>query len=151
MFFKCLIMGHNWGKLDFNLIVSSFDLFLTTVYIKRTHQAVTTKITNSIINEFHQHVFWVLKRTVSSKHFFWMPKHNFTIEGKQPKPRFGCLKGPSHRDGSFKHPKSYVFAEIKEKLPAQKSTQRRATNGLPGICHLNSLSLVGRWWPDVVC
>ena len=26
------------------------------------------------------------------------------IEGKQPKARFGCLKVPSHRDGSFKHP-----------------------------------------------
>ena len=104
-FFKCLIMGHKWAKLDFNLIVSSFDLFLTTVYIKRTHQVQPkgyTKITISIIDEFHGHVFLVLKRTVSSKHFFECLKHNFTIEGKQPKPRFGCLKGPSHRDGSFK-------------------------------------------------
>ena len=45
---------------------------LTTVYNKRTHQAgqkVTTKITISITDEFHGHVFWVLKRTVSSKHF----------------------------------------------------------------------------------
>ena len=48
-------------------------------------------------------------------------KHNFTIEGKHPNPRFGCLKGPFHRDGSFLTDKSYVFAEIKEKLPAQKA------------------------------
>ena len=33
MFFKCLIMGNKWAKLDFNWIFSSFDLFLTTVYI----------------------------------------------------------------------------------------------------------------------
>ena len=65
------------------------------------------------------------------------------IEGKQPKPRFGCIKGPSHRDGSFKHPKPYVFAEINEKYKP-KSTQRRATNGLPAIGHLNGLSLVSR-------
>ena len=30
------------------------------------------------------------------------------------------------------------------------STQRRATNGPPAIGHLNGLSLVGLWWPDVV-
>ena len=56
-------------KIDFNLIVS----FLTTVYNKRTHQArqqVTTKITISIIDEYHGHVSWVLKRTVSSNTFF---------------------------------------------------------------------------------
>ena len=91
------------AKIDFNLIVS----FLTTVYNKRTHQArqqVTTKITISIIEENHGHVFWVLKRTVSSNTSFECLKHNFTIEGKQPKPRFGCKKGPSHREGSFKHP-----------------------------------------------
>ena len=29
------------------------------------------------------------------------------------------------------------------------STQRRATNGPPVIRHLNGLSFVGRWWPDV--
>ena len=57
------------AKIDFNLIVS----FLTTAYNKQTHQArqqVTTKITISIIDEYHKHVFWVLKRPVSSKHFF---------------------------------------------------------------------------------
>ena len=57
------------AKIDFCLTV----LFLTTVYDKRTHQArqqVTTKTTISIIDEYHGHVFWVLKRTVSLKHFF---------------------------------------------------------------------------------
>ena len=56
------------AKIDFNLIVS----FLTTVYNKRTQQVrqqATTKITISIIDEYHGHVFWVLKKTVSSKHF----------------------------------------------------------------------------------
>ena len=83
------------AKIDFNLIVS----FLTTVNNKRTHQArqqVATKITISIIDKYNGHVVWVLKRTVSSKHFFECLKHNFTIEGKQPKPRFGCINGPSH-------------------------------------------------------
>ena len=49
------------AKIDFNLIVS----FLTTVYNKRTHRArqqVSTKITISIIDEFHGQVFWVLKK-----------------------------------------------------------------------------------------
>ena len=36
----------------------------------QARQQVTTKITISIIDEYHGHVFWVLKRTVSSKHFF---------------------------------------------------------------------------------
>ena len=36
-------------------------------------------------------------------------KYNFMIEEKQPKPRFGCIKGPSHRDGSFKHPNRMGF------------------------------------------
>ena len=57
----------------FKCLVARIDLFLTTVYIKRTHQAmkpVTTKITISIIDEFHGHVFCVLERTVSSKQFF---------------------------------------------------------------------------------
>ena len=56
------------AKIDFNLIVS----FLTTVYNKRTHQArqqVTAKITNWIIDEYQGHVFWVLKRTDSLKHY----------------------------------------------------------------------------------
>ena len=91
------------AKIDLNLIVS----FLTTVNNKRTHQArqqVTTKITISIIDEYHGHVFWVLKKPSQRNTFFECLKHNFTIEGKQPKPRFGCTKGPSHRDGSFKHP-----------------------------------------------
>ena len=69
MFFKCRNIKLVAAKIDFNLIVS----FLTTVYNKRTHQArqqVATIITISIIDEYHGHVFWVLKRTVSSKHFF---------------------------------------------------------------------------------
>ena len=70
-------------------------------------------------------------------------KHNFTIEGKQQKPRFGCIKGPSHRDGSLNTQIVCFFAEINEKHKL-KSTQRRATNGLPAICHLNGLSPVGR-------
>ena len=32
----------------------------------------------------------------------------------------------------------------------QLSTQCRATNGPPVIRHLNGISFVGRWWPDVV-
>ena len=31
------------------------------------------------------------------------------------------------------------------------STQRRATKGPPAIGHRDSQSLVGRWWPDVLC
>ena len=91
------------ANIDFNLIVS----FLTTVYNKRTLQArqqVTTKITILIVDEYHGLVFWVLKRTVSSKHFFEMSKTKFyykIIEGKQPKPSFGCIKGPSNREGPF--------------------------------------------------
>ena len=64
------------------------------------------------------------------------------IEGKQPKPRFGCIKGPSHRNGSFKH-QNVCFGRNKRKVQA-KNTQRRATNGLSAIGHLNGLSLVGR-------
>ena len=62
--------------MDFNLIVSHplFDLFLTTVYNKRTHDFVQptgyVKITILIMDEYHRQVFWVLKKTVSSKYFF---------------------------------------------------------------------------------
>ena len=35
-------------ELDFNLIVSSFDLFLTTVDIKRTHQSHRLCTTNRL-------------------------------------------------------------------------------------------------------
>ena len=54
-------------------------------------------------------------------------KHNFTIESKQAKLRFLCLKGPLSR-WFFSAPKSYVFAEIKEMLPVQSSHQRPASD-----------------------
>ena len=48
--------------------------------------------------------FWCSKELSHRNTSFECIKHNFTIEGKQPKPRFECIKGPSNRDGSFKHP-----------------------------------------------
>ena len=70
-------------------------------------------------------------------------KHNFTIEGKQPKPRLGSSKGPSRRDGSLYLP-SHMFSLKQKKVTSPKSTQRWTTNGPPTIGHLNGISLVGR-------
>ena len=47
-------------------------------------------------------------------------KHNFTIEGKPPKPRFGCIKGPSHRDGSFKHQNRMFSLKLKKSYQPKK-------------------------------
>ena len=69
-------------------------------------------------------------------------KHNFTIAGKQSKPRLGCLKGPSHRDGSFEHPNCMFCAEIKEKLPSQKAH----TVGPPTARQLYAISMAYGWW-----
>ena len=65
-------------------------------------------------------------------------KHNFTIEGKQPKPRFGCLKGPSHHDGSFKHT-NRIFSEIKKKSYQPK---KHTTSG-----HQRPASDMPSQWP----
>ena len=73
-------------------------------------------------------------------------KHNFTIEGKQPKPRFGCLN-----ETVLLNTQIVCSHGNKRKVRSPKSRQRRATNGLQALCYLNGLSLVGRWWPDVVC
>ena len=145
MFFKCLIRGINELKFD---RLASFDLFLTTVY-KGTHQAHrlwTTKITISIIDEYHGHAFWVLKRTVSSKHFFWMPKTQFYDWGKTTKTLVWMLS-----ETVLLNTQIVCFHWNKREFRSLKSTQRQATNGLPAICHLNGLSEVGRWWPDAVC
>ena len=54
---------------------------------------------------------------------------------------FGCLIGPSHRDGLLT-PKSYVFAGIKEILPAQKSH-----NVVPSTARQQyAISMAYRWW-----
>ena len=42
----------------------------------------------------------------------------------------------------FKPPKSYVFAEIKEKLPAQKAHNV----GPPTACQRYAISMAYRWW-----
>ena len=68
-------------------------------------------------------------------------KHNFTIEGKQPKPRFGSIKGPSHRNGSFKHP-NRMFS-----LKQTKSTSQKTHNvGPPTACQRCAISMAYHWW-----
>ena len=61
-------------------------------------------------------------------------KHNFMIEGKQPKPSETVLLNTQ----------IVCFHLNKREFRSPKSTQRRVTNGLPAICHINGLSLVGR-------
>ena len=48
----------------------NMHLFSIRIANYQARQKVTTKITISIIDEYHGHVFRVLKRTVLSKHFF---------------------------------------------------------------------------------
>ena len=74
--------------------------------------------------------------------FFECLIHNSTIEGKQPKPRFGCIKGPLTERQFFKTPRSYVFAEIKEKFPAQKAHNV----GPLTACQQYTFSMAYRWW-----
>ena len=144
------------GDHDFFVWSSSVYTPLTTVYIKRTHQAmkpVTSKRTISIIDKSHGHVFCVLERIVSSKHFFWMPKTQFYDWGKITlKPRFWIFKRILSSRWFFLTPKSYhlCFRWNKRKVTSPRSTHRRATNGPQAICHLNGISLVGLWWLDVV-
>ena len=64
-------------------------------------------------------------------------KHNFTIEGKQPKPRFGCLN-----ETVLLNTKSYVFTEIKEKFAAQKADNV----GPPTARQRYAISMAYRWW-----
>ena len=70
-------------------------------------------------------------------------KHNFTIEGKQPKPRFGCLKGPSHRDGSFKHPNCIFFCLNKRKKHTTSGHQWPASDR-PSQWHIAGGPLMAR-------
>ena len=70
-----------WAKIDFNLIVShpliySWPLFTLSEHTKRTDFVDETGYNknNNFDNRQISHLFWVLKRTVSSKHFFWLHK-----------------------------------------------------------------------------
>ena len=67
-------------------------------------------------------------------------KHNFKIEGKQPKPRFGCLKGRSHWDGSFYH--TYRMFSLKKKKSYQPKKQ--TTSGHQRQWY--AISMASRWW-----
>ena len=59
------------------------------------------------------------------------------IEGKQPKPWFGCLARRF-----FNTPKSYVFTEIKENFAAQKAHNV----GPPTACQRYAISMAYPWW-----
>ena len=87
------------AKIDFNLIVS--------LQYANTPSAPTGYNKNNNFDNRRISRTCVLGAQKELSHrstSFEYLKHTFTIEGKQPKPRFGCIEGPSHRDGSFKHP-----------------------------------------------
>ena len=110
------------------------------MYIKRTsqtHRLCTTKITISIIDEYHGHVFWVNKRTFHRNISFECLKHNFTIEGKQPKPRFGCLN-----ETVLLNTQIVCSHGNKEKFAPQKADKV----GPPTACQRYAISMAYRWW-----
>ena len=52
------------------------------------------------------------------------------------------LKGTLSSRWFFKHPNRMIFAEIKEKLPAQKAHNV----GPPAACQRYVISMAYRWW-----
>ena len=82
-------------------LLSSFDLFLTTVSIKQAHPGYNKN------NNFYKGqisltcVLPCSKELSLQNNSFECLKHLFRLRENSKNLRFGCLKGPSHRDSSF--------------------------------------------------